>query len=198
MSALRQLAHAVLSRLALLRLHANRHVRLGKGVRCEGLPQVFAYGTIMIGDDVVLNSCNFGYHANMPCPVKLMADRPDSRIEIGARSRLNGACLHAWDRIDIGEDVLMAAGVQILDANGHEIAPDGLRNMSKDTPRPVLIGNDVWLGLNVVVLPGTRLGDRCVVGANSVVKGEFGTDLVLAGNPAVAIRRLQTGGRIMP
>lgn len=162
------------SRLSLYRLRRKPGVSLGKGVIIKGdRLKIASKGKITIGDNVVLNSRSEGYHANMPCGVKIVCARPDAVIRIGARSRLNGACLHAWKQVNIGEDCLLAAGVQIIDANGHKIAPEGKRTASKDEPRPVSIGNDVWLGLNVVVLPGTQIGDNVVVGANAVVSGEI-------------------------
>ena len=48
----------------------------------------------------------------------------------------------------------------------------------------ITIGSDVFLGLNAIILPGTRIGDGCIVGAGSVVKGVFPAGSVLAGVPA--------------
>ncbi|MFC0661280.1 DapH/DapD/GlmU-related protein [Eoetvoesiella caeni] len=50
--------------------------------------------------------------------------------------------------------------------------------------RPVVIGDDCWLGTNVVVMPGVVLGAGCVVGANSVVTKSFPSGVVIAGAPA--------------
>jgi len=115
----------------------------------------------------------------MACGVKLVAGRPDAVIRIGKNSRLNGASIHAWKNIDCGEGCLFAAGVQIMDANGHKVSPETKRTLSKDEPRPVKIGNDVWLGLNVIVLPGSKIGDNVVVGANSVISGEIPSNTIV-------------------
>lgn len=52
-----------------------------------------------------------------------------------------------------------------------------------------IIGENSFLGTGAVILPGTTLGKQCIVGANSVVKGDFGNYQVLAGNPARVIKQ---------
>ena len=59
-----------------------------------------------------------------------------------------------------------------------------------DFPKPITIGNNVWIGANVIVLKGTVLGDNTVVGTGSVVKGEYPSNCVIVGNPAKIIKRI--------
>lgn len=56
---------------------------------------------------------------------------------------------------------------------------------------PVQIGNDVWIGGSVTILPGVNIGDRTVVGAGSVVTKSLPNDVVIAGNPARIIRDMR-------
>lgn len=177
---IRRTISAYRSRLLLWRLSRSGRVSIGEGVLWKGRRfQISAKGKIYIEDGVVLNSKSEGYHANMACGVKLVAGRPDAVIRIGKSSRLNGASIHAWKNVDIGENCLFAAGVQIMDSNGHKVSPDTKRTLSKDEPRTISIGNDVWLGLNVVVLPGSRIGDNVVVGANTVISGEVPSNTIV-------------------
>lgn len=55
---------------------------------------------------------------------------------------------------------------------------------------PVAIGRNCWIGDNVVILAGTEIGDGCVVGANSVVKGKFADSKLIAGIPARVVKEL--------
>lgn len=186
----------IISKLAgRMQQRLSGRVQQGAGVRFVGLAtiQVHPEAKVSLGDGVVLNSSNRGYHANMSAPVKLLADRSGATISIGSRTRLNGACVHAWERVTIGSDCLIAAGVQIIDANGHELAPanpaDRLTVM--DRPRPVEIGDAVWIGMNAIVLPGAKIGSGSVIGANSVVSGEIPAGVLAAGQPARVVRKLQ-------
>ena len=55
--------------------------------------------------------------------------------------------------------------------------------------KPVHIGKDCLIGMNSVILPGTRLGNHCVVGANSTVCGDYPDYCVIAGSPAKIIKK---------
>ena len=56
---------------------------------------------------------------------------------------------------------------------------------------PVIIGNNVWIGSGVIILPNVTIGDNCIIGANSVVTKSFDKNSVIAGNPARLIKTLQ-------
>ena len=71
----------------------------------------------------------------------------------------------------------------------HETAPERPIVEQGWVSRPVEIGSDCWIGMGVCILPGARLGDRCIVGAGSVVTGELDPDSVAVGNPARVIKR---------
>ena len=51
------------------------------------------------------------------------------------------------------------------------------------------IGNNVWIGENVVILAGTLIGDGCIIGANSVLKGKYGKNEIIVGAPAKAVKK---------
>jgi acetyltransferase-like isoleucine patch superfamily enzyme len=114
---------------------------------------------------------------------------PDDAIEIGAGTVINAYCNIRFrsGRVAIGRNVLFAQNVTLL-ANTHRY---------KDRAAPILaqgvevgdvtIGDDVWLGVNAVVMPGVRIGSGAVIGANAVVTRDVGAYEVWAGNPAVKI-----------
>ena len=62
--------------------------------------------------------------------------------------------------------------------------------------RPVTIGNDVWLGANVTVLPGVTIGDGAVVGAGSVVTRDIPPHTLAAGNPCRPLRQVTPADRV--
>lgn len=94
------------------------------------------------------------------------------------------------EKIKIGKNCVIAAGVNILDSNGHELISTNRTNHQADTPKDIIIKENVWIGLNSVILKGTIIGNNCVIGANSVVKGVFEDNSLIQGNPAVLISKL--------
>jgi acetyltransferase-like isoleucine patch superfamily enzyme len=170
-------------------------LELGRAVRVLGEPRITigAGARIVCGDDVVLNSDSRGYHCGMPFPVTLIADHADACISIGAGSRLHGCCVHAWSRVAIGRECLIAAGAQLLDAHGHATGLEHarLRTRLQDLPEPIVIGDYCWIGLGALILKGVRLGEGCIVGAHAVVnEGDYPAFSVIAGVPARVIRTL--------
>lgn len=162
-------------------------VHVGKGGVFKGLPiiQIEKGADVRLGNNVTLNSRNYGYHASMHSPVKLMADRRGAVITIGDNTRINGACLHAYAGIKIGSNCLIAANVQVIDSNGHDILfsdPSRRINTSSEG-RPIIIEDNVWVGLNAIILPGVRIGQGAVIGANTVVSKNVPPMVVFAGNP---------------
>ncbi len=100
----------------------------------------------------------------------------------------------AYESVSIGNNVLIASKCFISDTNhgnyNGEIqdSPDIPPNHRKLATNPVKIGNNVWIGENVVILAGTEIDDGCIVGANSVVKGRVPKDCIVGGNPAKVIK----------
>ena len=162
--------------MMLLRLGMRlKGVECAEGVRVRGWPQVYCHpeATIVIGYGVVIHSAKLRYHAHMHSPVKLLADRAGAAIRVGASSRINGACIHAVSSVSIGDRCLIAAGVQIMDSNGHNSSMDNPsgRIHSVDDGRPVVIEDDVWIGFNAIILPGSHIGAGTIVGAGAIVSG---------------------------
>lgn len=96
--------------------------------------------------------------------------------------------LNAYDSITIGSFCGIAAGCKIITGN-HDV--NNLKIEFKYEAiltAPIIINDGVWLGYNVIVLPGVTLGKGCVVGAGSVVTKSFDDYSVIAGVPAKLIK----------
>jgi len=96
------------------------------------------------------------------------------------------------ESVVIGNYVLAASNVLITDSD-HIIEPDGMpvTKNNKFNSRPVRIGNNCWIGQNVVILKGVTIGDNCIIGANSVVTKDVENNSVVGGNPARLIKKLK-------
>ncbi len=147
-------------------------------------------GGVKIGEGCTIGRKAKGYHAGMPFYTTLLNDGNDSHIIIGDNCRLNGAYVHAQNNITIGNNCVLAAGISIIDSNGHELYSKD-RTIGHDTSKPIRIGNNVWIGLNSIILKDTTIGDNSVVAAGSVVKGHFPANSLLQGNPAVVVKNLE-------
>ena len=95
-----------------------------------------------------------------------------------------GVLIESAGGVTIGDRTLIGFGTKIFSRN-HIVPPGhGLIFSSGHVNKPVTIGNDVWLGANVIVLPGRTIGDGAVVGAGSVVTKDVPPYAVVVGNPA--------------
>lgn len=172
-----------ISAMRLVSTYVGPDLRLHVPVRLVG-----AQGTLRIGAGVSL-----GYPAAPCCgdgAILLQPRNQDAVIEIGSRTTIsNNVALIAMQSIRIGSDCLLGDSIAIYDCDFHEIAPDRRRH-GTGTVKPVVIGNNVWLGSRVIVLRGVTIGDNSVVGAGSVVTRTVPANTVAAGVPAKVVRKL--------
>jgi acetyltransferase-like isoleucine patch superfamily enzyme len=111
---------------------------------------------------------------------------PDGILRIGDDFRMNdGVSIQVWHEVTIGSNVMMAPFSSIIDDHCHWIEPD-----SVTYERPVVIGDNVWLGNNAIVLPGVTIGSGSVIAANSVVSRDIPPNSLAAGAPAKVVRTL--------
>ncbi len=132
----------------------------------------------------LLGSVGEGVHIRQPLAVDYGA-----HISIGARTFVNSG-LTALDvaRITIGADVQIGPNVQLLTPT-HPVDPEE-RLEGWETGLPITIGDNVWLGGGVIVVPGVTIGEHTVVGAGAVVTKDLPARVLAVGNPARVIRRL--------
>lgn len=76
-----------------------------------------------------------------------------------------------------------------MDSNGHETISNN-RTIGSDEPKSIVIGDNVWIAINVVILKGSVIGDNCIISAGSVVKGVFPKNSIISGNPARVVKQL--------
>ncbi len=108
-------------------------------------------------------------------------------IEVGENFYANFNCtILDVGKVIIGNNVMFAPNVAIYTA-GHPIHPNS-RNSGYEYGIEITIGDNVWLGGNVVVLPGITIGNNVVVGAGSVVTKDLPDNAIAAGNPCRVIR----------
>lgn len=112
-------------------------------------------------------------------------------IQIGDNTVIHrGAIIRAKDSIVIGDYCDIGSDCYIQDHNSMSL--DYLERRKKGgyiISKPVVIGNDVWIGKAATILKGIRIGDRAIVGARSVVVHDVPSDCTVVGNPARVVKR---------
>lgn len=112
-----------------------------------------------------------------------------SEVSLGNNSGIGVNALIS-SHVTIGNDVMMGPECMIFTSNhGMDRLDIPMWKQKHSEPRPVVIGNDVWIGARVIILPGVHIGDGCVIGAGSVVTKDVEACSIVAGNPAKLIRK---------
>lgn len=143
--------------------------KLGYKLRSWAARRLFKHCGI---DAQIKNRCFFGDGAKLSL---------GDHSQLGQNSRLQGS-------ITIGNDCVMGPDVVIMATYYRFDDPDTLVRLQGGGERPVTIGNDVWIGTRVVILPGVTIGNHCVIGAGAVVTKSFPDYAVVGGVPAKLIR----------
>lgn len=97
----------------------------------------------------------------------------NGHLEIGSNTALgNGVCITCMDGITIGKNVQIGPDTKIYD-HDHDFRVPGGVSAGAFVTTPVTIGDNTWIGCNVVILRGTTIGRNCIVGAGAVLKGTY-------------------------
>lgn len=115
-------------------------------------------------------------------------------IEVGENFFANYNCIMLdVGKIIIGKNVMFAPNVAVYTA-GHPINPDS-RNSGYEYGIGVTIGDNVWIGGNVVINPGVNIGNNVVIGSGSVVTKDIPDNMIAVGNPCKVIREITESDR---
>ena len=114
--------------------------------------------------------------------------RDGAKCIIGNNTSINSNnMIVCHESISIGDNCQFSPNVQVYDHDHDFRDPGGIGAMHYKTA-PIIIGNNVWIGANTVILRGTEIGDNCVVGAGSVIKGSFPAGSVIVQKRTTEIR----------
>lgn len=117
-------------------------------------------------------------------------------VEIGEHFYANVNCVILdGAKVKFGDHVFIAPNCGFYTA-GHPFDVEQ-RNQGLEYARPITIGNNVWIGAQVCVLPGVTIGDNCVIGAGSVVNRDIPAGTLAAGNPCRVIRNIEQNQMIV-
>jgi len=171
----------------------------GKGWKLHGVPilQCHRDSVVTIGDGLGLRSSPRSNPLSPHHPVVISTRLPGSSIRIGRDFAMTGGTLCADSSITIGNSVTLGANTVVMDTDFHPLTPEE-RAVEPDrgTSVPVVIEDDVFIGMNCIILKGVTLGRGCVVAAGSVVTQSVPPGMLAGGNPAKILRELSRPGHV--
>ncbi len=129
----------------------------------------------------------FGDHVRVGMTVTPWTHTPHARIDVGDGTYLNGTRFGCARGIHVGPRCILA-DASILDSNFHSTRADRHHPDAPVYVAAVTLHENVWVASGAGILPGTTIGQNYVVGFGAVVSGEFPSDVIIAGNPAVVVK----------
>lgn len=170
----------------------NPSARFGKNIRIYGrlLFKSCDDSTVVLGDNLVIRSATKYNFVGINKAVSI-AVLKNAQLSIGDYTGFSGTSIFAAQKIVIGKYCNFGGNTAIWDTDFHplEYSDRRVQNTSKIRSMPVIIGDDVFVGANTIILKGVEIGDRAVIGAGSVVTKNIPPDEIWAGNPAKFIRK---------
>jgi acetyltransferase-like isoleucine patch superfamily enzyme len=161
-----------------------RCTSVGKNLKTDGdIPLIEGNGKIYIGDNVTIgNRSAWILTPNLfECPELIIGNN----TTINYMTQISVEC-----KVEIGNNCLIAGETAIFDNNSHSISYENHRKMSKDDIAPIIIHDNVWIGLRSLILKGVTIGEGAVVAAFSVVTKDVPAMTLVAGNPAKIIKKI--------
>jgi maltose O-acetyltransferase len=146
-------------------------------------------GEIIIGKDVTFGFRDSpGFYSQYAL---ISARKKESKIVFEGNNYINNSftAISEGRGIVIGADTIIGCNVQIYDSDFHVVAAKR-RGAPHHSSSQVIIGKNVWIGNNCIILKGASIGDNSVVAAGSIVTSKFGAGVVIGGCPARIIKKI--------
>ena len=172
----------------------THNVSLGKGVKINGKIRIYGTGSLMIGDNVVINS-HLKYNpigGQSGCTFLL---EEGATVIIGEGAGISNAAICSRERIEIGREVYIGGDCRLYDTDFHSIKREFRINEHDNDvhSRPIQIKDGAFIGASCIILKGVTIGENSVVGAGAVVACDIPDNQIWAGNPAKYIKNVPTG-----
>lgn len=180
----------------IIRKLKRQGILIDDSVRLSGTPIITAFNNskIVIRENVRLMSLSefTALGVNHVCVIRTLAE--NAEILIKNNAGMSGVVICCASRIEIGERVMLGANVMITDTDFHSL--DWRKRWTQNDvdyagKAPIIIEDDVFIGMNSCILKNVRIGEKSVIGANSVVTKDIPPYSIAAGNPARVIGRVQ-------
>lgn len=160
------------------------NVEFGSGVRIRGRLSIKGKGKVKIGD-----YCRFVNYNNLENQFVTLDS--SASITIGDSCSFNGTTIFAMNSVDLKRQC-MVSDAKIMDTDFHSVEINRLNPNVKSKTKPILIGSNVWVGSQSVILKGVCIGNNSVIGLGTIVRQSVPANVVVIGNPQKIIKQLDT------
>jgi acetyltransferase-like isoleucine patch superfamily enzyme len=162
-----------------------------KKVQINGILFISNSGSIIFGNDVIINSSKYkniigGDHRSS------LIVKKGALLKLGDNVRISNSAIYCAKHIEIGNNVMIGGSTKIWDTDFHPLDPvERAKNPNEGfKTEPVIIGNNVFIGGFSIILKGVNIGNGAIIGAGSVVSKDIPQGEIWAGNPAKFIRKI--------
>jgi acetyltransferase-like isoleucine patch superfamily enzyme len=161
-------------------------IKIREGCTFIGVPYFhrFPFSNIEIGNNCTFRSDNTSNLIGINHKCILSTRQKGSCIIIGNDCGFSGVSIGAILEIRIGNNVLCGANTIITDNDWHA-------ERSTSLPKPVIIEDNVWIGVNTTILKGVTIGENSIIGAHSLVLKDVPPNVIAGGNPCKVLREIQ-------
>lgn len=168
-----------------------KDVKYGRNMTVIGRVSIVGTGRISIGDNFMMTSGETINPIGGNLEGAIYMDNSEVEIVIGNNVGMSSTRMWIHNKLTVGNNVKVGAGVLFIDTDCHPI-DYMVRRISNDGTKssPILIEDDVWIGAQSIVLKGVTIGARSIIGAGSVVTKSIPADCIAAGNPCKVIKSL--------
>jgi acetyltransferase-like isoleucine patch superfamily enzyme len=162
-----------------------RAIRIGRSCKFYGIVHFrrSPFSNIIIGDNCTFRSDHTSNLIGVNRQCILTTQEKHSIISIGNNCGFSGVTIGAAKEIRIGNNVLCGANSVITDFDWHS-------DISGTNPKSVIINDNVWIGLNTVILKGVEIGRNSIIGANSLVVKNIPANVIAGGNPCQVLKEI--------
>lgn len=169
----------------------RKKVAHSNDLKINGRISVYGAGKIEIGEQVTINSCESSNPIGGADKTILNA-RNGGYIKIGKGCGISNSTIVAFAGVTIGDNTFLGGSCSIYDTDFHSLKAGerDLVDQNGVNKRPVVIGNNVFIGAHSIILKGVTIGDESIVGAGSVVTKSIPKGEIWGGNPAKYIRKV--------
>jgi len=162
-------------------------------VNIFGLPFMFIPkgADIKVGKGIRLISHSYFSEPGISHPVMIRLLNKNAKLTLGNNVGISGGGICVQTEVSIGNNVMFGANAFVSDTDFHPVGAEN-RRYSKENigSKPVKIGDNVFLGMNTIVLKGVSIGNNSIVAAGSIVVKDIPENQIWGGNPAKYLRDL--------